>query len=519
MELTTIRNLPIQSSVLKMLKLSRKIDKSVKTIHFDGLDNYESANHRSAKIFWLMIIVFTTLCIIYEVYKLFHNFRESPIATHMSIQETRQMSLPNIEICFPVAISQKFLDSRRMNWIEAMAIMRTMMAASSIEIRQILLPLTQDQIEESRYSKELTEDIFSEGLRLPFSQVITLLNTTEVNVNMKNMTEVYEEFMQMGFDAKDVFLECMFSGSSEFELLNCDELIHEVLNPNFGKCFVVSLGDRQQELAGMGLTLFINAQTINYPTNRLLMPKVTGIIANLHQQGAYNPYDFNHVNVPPGFSTQIFLHPEYHEYIDDRSGQRRQPCNSQHSQLVVLNMTYTSGACFIDCCQQIVLSVCGCFLALDLRFVNSRVLAKHSMCSLLDIEQCSGTKLQNDDTVMKRLAACFVECYSACSFWKNNVRVDTVNIHKPHVSHFLKRNVSIDDLIHLDISYADMRYLFISQEWTTDVHGLISDLGGQIGLWNGACMVGIIHILIVICIALSNYSVRMFRALERRFTS
>ncbi|VDP01386.1 unnamed protein product [Soboliphyme baturini] len=506
-------------SVIQQMKLSRNIEKSVKTVHFDGFDHFHKAQKFVAKFFWMMLFAFSLICVFYEIYRLIWRYNHIPVITTISTRLATSMQLPTIEICLPVIIGQKHLDNIPHGADVAEAISRSMMSASPVEIHRILTPPNYSVTWASQESEELFQAVFPDERTLPFAQILELNNTTEtvLSLDLNDMNKVYKMFMQMGFSIREVFLECMFYNNI-YKRLDCEDIITEIFNPRFGKCFLIPPGKLKQTFPGEALMLFIDSQVSNYPASEFLRQTTAGLTVVLHHQYLYAPYTTREVHVQPGMFNKITILPEYHKYLSTKGNQRiveRRSCTSDdEGDLSLFLLNYTISSCVFDVVQRTVIAHCNCYLPQDQRFVASTVLSLSRMCSLFDVHHCVIPKIHLNDSVRLGMLNSLKRCSARCNFWKYSTRVSTMHMHKPFIDYFLRKNLSLDDVVLLQIAFEDLRYTALDQQWATDIHGLISDVGGQVGLWIGGCMVTIIQLLIVVCIAVVNYFIRMLKQIK-----
>ena len=68
----------------------------------------------------------------------------------------------------------------------------------------------------------------------------------------------------------------------------------------------------------------------------------------------------------------------------------------------------------------------------------------------------------------------------------------------------LKTHLS-DNLIYLDIYFDDMKVTKVEQNIADNISSLISDLGGQLGLWLGISILTVVEIIYCLCVIVPRY--------------
>ncbi|KRY87175.1 Acid-sensing ion channel 1 [Trichinella pseudospiralis] len=471
-----------------------KIDESIMDVNLSGLHEFSNATTTYGKMLWAILIALAVVGSCYEVYKILYNYYNCPIVTEWSVKATRAIDFPKVEICLTSSIGQSAIDE----YPNAAAVAATMKkrllftdsnrpnkAAEERSKRQVqhVLPQFWDIPPEWHPSKQKRHTTLDN-------------NNNNNNTNLSNMTKLFDDFMRYSFSVDDVFLDCVFRDTM-MRQLNCNDVITEVLNPNWGKCFVVSVGDRKQHVPGQGLVLVMNAQNHNYPTEKSLMPKTAGMIVSIHHD--YNPYSFNYINVPTKSYTRMGLYAEYHEYLDVETGPKAQPCISEEEKhFSVLDLEYNVAACQMDCFQNLTLTKCDCIILQDVNFVKSDIRDSVHFCSPEEITSCVLPEVTNSEETQTLYESCCDKCHTSCSIWHYNVQSSSMGLHEPAFNFLQKYNISLDNLVYLHIAHTSLEYTEVGQEWATEIDNLIADFGGQVGLWIGGNLITFIQIPIML---------------------
>ncbi|KRY22214.1 Acid-sensing ion channel 1 [Trichinella patagoniensis] len=476
-----------------------KIDESIMDVNLSGLHEFSNATTTYGKMLWAILIALAIVGSCYEVYKILYNYYNCPIVTEWSVKATRAIDFPKVEICLTSSIGQSAIDEypnaaavaatmkKRLLFTDSNRPNKPTKERSKRQVHQHVPPQFWDIAPEwhpSKQKRDTTTATTSDS------------NKNNNNTDLSNMTKLFDDFMRYSFSVDDVFLDCVFRDTM-MRQLNCNDVITEVLNPNWGKCFVVSVGDRKQHVPGQGLVLVMNAQNDNYPTEKSLMPKTAGVIVSIHHD--YNPYSFNYINVPTKSYTRMSLYAEYHEYLDVETGPKAQPCISEEEKhFSVLDLEYNVAACQMDCFQNLTLTKCDCIILQDVSFVKADIRDSVHFCSPEEITNCVLPEVTNSNETQTLYESCCDKCHTSCSIWHYNVQSSSMGLHEPAFNFLQKYNISLDNLVYLHIAHTSLEYTEVGQEWATEIDNLIADFGGQVGLWIGGNLITFIQIPIML---------------------
>ncbi|KFD51137.1 hypothetical protein M513_08037 [Trichuris suis] len=493
-----------------------KVDNSFKELNLSGIQEYSKSNTRYGKLFWIILIIIAIAGSCYEVYKILYNYYNCPIVTEWSVKVTRAIEFPKIEICLPTSIGRKKMEEDPLAIAIAMAmkekLLYTNLGRTTARTKRSSMVREDDGNEWSML--ENVADILSpDGAR--WKRSLLSDKNESIHEAIENMSPemLYQHFMNLSFAVEDVFLDCVFRDTM-LRQLKCRDVVTEVLNPNWGKCFVVSVGKRKQHVPGQGLVLVLNAQNQNYPVMKGLIPKVEGLILSIHHD--YTPYSFNYFNIPTAMYTRIGLQAEYHEYLDVNSGPKAQPCISEDEKnFTVLNINYTVAGCQMDCFQALTLRECGCVVMQDTRLVLPEVMKKARFCSRNDVTECVNNKVTNSNDTQVEYEECCDKCHTACSLWNYNVQASSMGLYAPSFDFLSNYNLSLGSLVYLQVAHTSLEYKTVDQEWATEIDNLIADFGGQVGLWIGGNLITFIQIPLLLLIFSSISLYERFKGMRK----
>ena len=291
----------------------------------------------------------------------------------------------------------------------------------------------------------------------------------ELTVNTRN---ILEEFI----------LECYFAGRK------CN--VTEVFEPVFtslGICYTFNLGRliEIQMAKGtgqrQGLTLFINVQWLNYVT-----ANDAGVKIAIHSQSEPPMPDDQGIGVPTERNAFISIK----ELRDvDNTGRN---CKSSTSDLNFLRgeyTTYSQSACLVDCMQTSLSDKCACVDSWSFYSPDSSEYAKLSNCTLKDIcciteqfilpDQCNCEDACSSSIYMSTASySYFPTDYLSSHFdTVHNISLDQ------HPSNLLAVNIYFETL-NIETRTTSNAYSFVA---------LLSDIGGQLGLFLGVSVISIME--------------------------
>lgn len=148
------------------------------------------------------------------------------------------------------------------------------------------------------------------------------------------------------------------------------------------------------------------------------------------------------------------------------------------------------------------------------------------LCDASRYTKCVHPLVDNNPDVRARVEHCKSRCYVPCQFTRYQMKLSDAPLHALGYKYLLDYyNTTIDNIIDVALAYPALDYTEFKQDLSKSFDELISDLGGQIGLWLGASMVTIIQLPFVLATMCMYKSFRRAGAVKgvvakkaRRFT-
>ena len=393
------------------------------------------------RLFWLVIILGATAACLYTIIDRIIFLASGPTSTTSTITRTRPLEFPAVTIC-------------NINFF----------AAGSLEAFGLLEagvhglnPLGSTDCDTSIGSNPLAKEVVLDDL------------------SSKNLSRSLSDFILGCFFLDDL---CDMEHDFKFSSLG------------FGACYTFNGYSKMPPLeingAGShhGLFLLLNINQSEYTSSALLD---AGVRIFIHRSSEPAQILGQGISVPPGRAAFIGLR---QETIVNQAGV---DCvtNYDNSQFNFLgnNFNYSASACLIDCQITTVANVCGCYhFSSDLRPSNP-IYANISNCTFSDI--CC---IQE---VLSSVLNC--TCPSSCvtTFYDSSTSYSSMP------AEYVHKYFSDFDILDIDKNFVEVLIYFqtdiVETETTTfsyDFVALISDIGGQLGLFLGISVITVVEFFI-----------------------
>ncbi|XP_060082440.1 amiloride-sensitive sodium channel subunit alpha-like [Ylistrum balloti] len=333
-----------------------------------------------------------------------------------------------------------------------------------------------------------------------------------------------------GHQLEDMLVSCSFKGKS-CSPSNFSHFLHY----KYGNCYTFNSGFNQSitetEKTGpiYGLTLELYLEQDEYVGS---LASDAGIRLTVHNQTSMPFPEENGINLAPGFKTGIALkltevirakppHGECKDYSDTEN-----LLYNAWAEEGQLSVKYTYVACQKTCFQKSLIQYCGC-CSLDLPCSG---IAFNGVLSAYPngVDWClysNSTQVECEDYVLEKYEKSELPCSSDCvppcdeteftsevsmSAWPSNEYLDTAinDFRSTSTSLFTtisansatadKRAFMDQNGVKVDVYYRYLNYEVIQTEASYEVANLLSDIGGQLGLWIGLSIVSLFEIIEII---------------------
>ncbi len=230
--------------------------------------------------------------------------------------------------------------------------------------------------------------------------------------------DIEDYFMKVGYPVNTLFKECAFATES----LNCADLVEEVFDRNYGKCFLLKNEKFFQKVPGIGLSLVLDLDTKN--AYSLTPPLFDGVVIKVESD--FDLAGYKKVLLQPAKYTVLNLQARKYDLIQrDRPIGGSQVCRDPdegQNNLHVIKSPYTLGTCRMDCVQEAILEECRCVLPMSKKYIKPELfesgkLRKDPFCTLEVMKKCAYPLILR---VRERneLRECDSKCHVPCRYWE-----------------------------------------------------------------------------------------------------
>ncbi|KAL4218107.1 ligand-gated sodium channel [Mactra antiquata] len=329
-----------------------------------------------------------------------------------------------------------------------------------------------------------------------------------------------EELEKYGHRKKDLIMSCVWQGKA------CSPANFTYQRNNFyGNCYTMNTFDNGMpsmttNYAGplMGLVLELNIEQDEYIP--ALSPDA-GVRVLIHERGTFPTPEDDGVSVAPGFKTSIGIA----KTLLTRLPPPHADCGDSGVNVVDIykrdfDTKFSKRTCIKSCIQQDLEDICNCMSSYF--YVPKNI----SACSCE--EECVG------EVIGKILEDCNNRCPTPCSDVKYDLTLSMSQWpseqYEDHLdkklqkstSHFMhddNRADSSSTLAKIEVFYKELMFEHVEQQKAYESQNLISDIGGQLGLWLGLSAITLGEVIEFLASLSRLIAHNMFAKKERKMLS
>uniref|UniRef100_A0A8D2L2U0 Sodium channel epithelial 1 gamma subunit n=1 Tax=Varanus komodoensis TaxID=61221 RepID=A0A8D2L2U0_VARKO len=307
-----------------------------------------------------------------------------------------------------------------------------------------------------------------------------------------------EEKVKMSYSADELLLSCSFDG------ISCDSRnFTSFHHPMHGNCYTFNSGQNGEILSTSmggsenGLQVILYIEEADY--NPFLVTS-TGAKIVVHDQDEYPFIEDIGTEIETATATSIGMHfTKSHRLSKPYSN-----CTEDGSDVSVENLynrSYSLQICLHSCFQKFMVETCGC--------------AQYAQPLPAGAEFCNYKKFPNwmycyyklHERFVKEQLGCQQICKEACSLKEWTLTTSLAQWPSTASEEWMLRVLAWDkgknsskalnktDLASLTVFYKDLNERFITENPTNNVVLLLSNFGGQLGLWMSCSVVCVIEIV------------------------
>ncbi|XP_033107563.1 degenerin-like protein asic-1 [Anneissia japonica] len=493
-----------------------------------GLPNIYSSRNVVAKLFWGMVFCAGLCLMFWQVYTLFEAYFAYEYIVGLEVRYNKTLPFPAVTICNLNPVLKSKLE-------EADESFRDKFDSNYVPPKD---KDTQDDKNNMVTSSSLTSATnddggSSQGTRMDGETTTQAVNTTEpvkswdelenteyftgqsaeykqrqkLTIALSDMT--LDERHRIGHSLQDMLLDCTWKGYP-CSPTNFTRFYHY----RYGNCYTFNNGQLSSILTtnkpgpnyGLSLELFVDQSEY--------MDDITdsaGLRISIHDPNKMPFPEDDGLYIGPGQRTSISTR----VMEIDRLGKPWGDCtdvnnyNTTNIYINMYNVSYSMQACERSCYQYSVIEQCSCA---DTNFPFPVELLNLVPCDTEDNETARicienmEAKYDNDELMCSCNQTCEEEIYLTSisqSEWPSQGYQNTLfkrmeernskmrsNVKGPEADDWTKRNVA-----KLDVYFMELNYQYIKQSPAYEVKDLLSDIGGQLGLWIGVSVVTLMEMM------------------------
>ncbi|XP_041464721.1 amiloride-sensitive sodium channel subunit gamma-like isoform X2 [Lytechinus variegatus] len=456
-----------------------------------GIPNIQRASNLWRRLIWVLLFCGGVSVVVWQVTTLIITFFNFGVDVNIDYVRQRAINFPAVTVCNlnPVPLSKTGY-VLNLAWGNP----------NATSMFRGLLPQNQSAVATQNQTTTSESSGYQDWGNVNFDELDSRVSHLEVAQGIIG-SAAYENRSETGHDLDDMLLDC------DFENYPCtpDNFSH-FYNYLYGNCYTFNSGEfgklltvsKVGPLYGLSLELYI--QQSEYISS--LQPSA-GLRLLVHDQNEMPFPEDQGINLAPGAHASVGLSMVYLE----RLGTPYTNCSSRFKPGNIFkdkfhHLDYSRSACEKDCYFNEVMRVCGCA---DVKYnYNDSATPCDS-----DNVACV-TEVENNYTSGMLVCGCTMPCRQHIyeitvseASWPNMGYTETVERNIEGVSDDLMKKVHDEgaesfisnNVLKVTIFYESLQYEYIYQTAAYGIYSLISDLGGQIGLWIGVSILTIFEFI------------------------
>lgn len=416
-------------------------------------------------VFWFCVTFATLALGTWYSFALVQGFLADPILQSITILDSFEEGLkfPPITICFNHRTTNLKLTQANVSTEEFEYLAFSMLSINSV------MPVNKDRLEQL-YQK------FSPG------------NESTIDFNDKNL--ISKLFRRLTPKCSELLLLCQTSGFTNVSC--CNEANFETIVNFNGPCLELSfLSSYTQKLAGVagGVLVALNLpDDENYPNATFFSYLLDGVqvfVSSYHAVLEVNPLYIRR-------GSQAMVQLSLMESFSIRDTQCYQSKNASLDDLNSVNNRFYY-ECVVECKRDEKYHYCSCIGVSSFDGISAGNYCTPAEARLCFLKMTRSTIEQID-------LICFRRCKDNCHQQTYSLSVSSAPIVRQKLSLTYANELgmadrNLDNFIAMYLYFPDIRYTVIKETYTQTWQTLLSNVGGIYGLWSGASIVSLIHLI------------------------
>ncbi|XP_077992375.1 epithelial sodium channel subunit alpha-like [Glandiceps talaboti] len=454
-----------------------------------GIPRIYSASNFVRRAFWSLVFVSAVALFLWQFSKLLTNYYAYEVDVTFEIKFETNADFPAVTICNlnPFKNSKAQANQEILNLLSSNSTSRRRRNAARNK---------RSSSSNSNYTNWETMSLDYESFDSNFETMLFVYDTV-ASLN-------YSDRMLLGHEINDMLIDCTWKGypcgPSNFT---------RFYNYMYGNCYTFNSGDsgslvqtnKPGPLYGLSLKLYVEQDEYIHSIR-----ESAGIRVLIHSQDVMPFPEDNGFSISPGQETNVGIR---------KLSISRQPypygeCKDTETGINIFTeffgVDYSQQACEKDCYLQHVIDQCGC---VDYRFNYHNT---YNVCRHGDATHATCIDRTEDDYNSGKLTPCSNFCTESCtetsyrtrvtsSLWPNKNYKPQIIQEVKQISSSLNTMVGMDssfaenNLCKLNIYYEEFNFEAITESPKYEEEDLLSDLGGQLGLWIGMSFISVFEFL------------------------
>ncbi|XP_063955787.1 degenerin mec-10-like [Lytechinus pictus] len=494
--------------------LRKLIDSRMEVSSAHGVPNIQRASHPTIKLAWTVIFLAGTGVMTWQVVALFQAYFAWNYTVNLEVKFNRTQDFPAITICNTNPMRKSGLETKDSKFQEIFDLDYNPSTATTEGGNEPPISMgSQSGSGPPEGQNERSENVQDWAQRV--SQPL-YYNSKSLHYARYRLRQValanksIEERISLGHSLDDMLLDCSWKG------IPCSpENFTQIYDSQLGNCYTFNSGQHGEQLnthrpgSYFGLSLELFVEQDEYVEG---MTQEAGFRVKIHHPSNMPFPAEDGILISPGFNTAIGLRMLELDRLPDPYGD----CKADLSEDIAddlyhqhYNITYNRKTCEVSCYQNEVIRRCGCFDASYLNSLNvNRTIYPCEYTSPVETQCMADIEWEQAEGELG--CNCPIACHettylsrASSSIWPANAYESLLFKRMALYNDVMRRHVNGENasewtrqnLAKLEVYYDEFNYEYIRQVPAYTIPDLLSDIGGQLGLWLGLSVITIFELL------------------------
>lgn len=403
------------------------------------------------RLFWLVVVLGATAGCLNNIIDRIIFLAGQPTSTTVSLNRQPSLTFPAVTVCN--------LNEFRRDYVNAL----------HPNLSQVLRDVYYTDPETRNGRAECNSEV---------ANFTTMANLT--SLSLQNLSLV-------GSDLREQFIQfCSFAGRT------CNVSQFAPVFTKLGLCYTFNSGEKEPVMNSnstgtrSGLTLVLDINQLEYVSSNNFD---AGVKVAVHPQSEPPRPDDIGVGVPPG--RNAFISIRQREIVDNTRRNCRAESDLSNLNFLANEYNYSISSCRVDCLLTSTSDNCGCNVASDIFPPDNEVYKQRPQCNLTDICcQVEQYRVSQDCDCPSACSSKTYDIFSSYSAFPAQYALSDLNA-------LLREDITAlveNDLLSVNVYFETLN---IETQTTSDAYGavaLLSDIGGQLGLFLGISVISIMEL-------------------------